>query len=100
MSDINFLFSLSLSSSAARDSNNPQDDAEVIRVPQRRPVQDPDFTDFKGVIDTGSTYPFLREEPSSFNLGIFDSFDGEFGCVCVCHMPHATCMCVCAAICV
>ncbi|XP_016987856.1 uncharacterized protein LOC108050604 isoform X2 [Drosophila rhopaloa] len=54
--------------------NDPQDDAEVIKVPSR-PEPEPDFHNFRGVIDTGSGYPFLQANPSSFNLGIFDSFD-------------------------
>ncbi|XP_034490929.1 uncharacterized protein LOC117794451 [Drosophila innubila] len=66
--------------------NSPQDDAEVISVPQRRPVSessDTDFHDFKGVIDTGDIdtgagYPFLQPNPSAFNLGFFDSFDDIF----------------------
>ncbi|KAM8717322.1 hypothetical protein ACLKA7_004082 [Drosophila subpalustris] len=61
--------------------NSPQDDAEVISVPQRRPVSaatDTDFDDFKGVIDTGAGYPFLQPNPSAFNLGFFDSFDDIF----------------------
>ncbi|EDW76503.2 uncharacterized protein Dwil_GK14629 [Drosophila willistoni] len=57
--------------------NNPQDDAEVISQP-RQPSSDPDFHDFKGVIDTGSGYPFLQPHPSSFNLGFFDSFEDIF----------------------
>ncbi|XP_052850739.1 uncharacterized protein LOC128261209 isoform X2 [Drosophila gunungcola] len=54
--------------------NDPQDDAEVIKVPSR-PQPEPDFHNFRGVIDTGSGYPFLQSNPSGFNLGVFDSFD-------------------------
>ncbi|KAH8248649.1 hypothetical protein KR032_001808 [Drosophila birchii] len=57
--------------------NNPQDDAEVINVPSR-PQTESDFHNFRGVIDTGSGYPFLQPNPSSFNLGFFDSFDDLF----------------------
>lgn len=76
---------------AARDSTSPQDDAELVRVPVRRTEPDPDFKDFTGVIDTGDgtpPYPFLRERPSSINLGIFDSFDGKSVRLCA---THATC---------
>ncbi|KAH8377066.1 hypothetical protein KR093_003290, partial [Drosophila rubida] len=49
--------------------NSPQDDAEVI--------QDPDFRDFKGVIDTGAgAHPFLQPSPSAVNF--FNSFDDIF----------------------
>ncbi|KAH8260831.1 hypothetical protein KR038_004966, partial [Drosophila bunnanda] len=54
--------------------SNPQDDAEVINVPSR-PQTESDFHNFRGVIDTGSGYPFLQPNPSGFNLGFFDSFD-------------------------
>ncbi|XP_037708588.1 uncharacterized protein LOC119546402 isoform X3 [Drosophila subpulchrella] len=57
--------------------NDPQDDAEVIKVPSR-PQPESDFHNFRGVIDTGSGYPFLQPNPSSFNLGFFDSFDDLF----------------------
>ncbi|KAH8319021.1 hypothetical protein KR067_004091, partial [Drosophila pandora] len=57
--------------------NNPQDDAEVIDVPSR-PQPDPNFHNFRGVIDTGSGYPFLQSSPSSFNEGFFNSFDDLF----------------------
>eukprot|EP00099_Drosophila_melanogaster_P024864 NP_723746.1 virus-induced RNA 1, isoform A [Drosophila melanogaster] len=57
--------------------NDPQDDAEVIKVPSR-PQPESDFHNFRGVIDTGSGYPFLQPNPSSFNVGIFDSFDDLF----------------------
>ncbi|BFF96387.1 uncharacterized protein DMAD_13594 [Drosophila madeirensis] len=58
--------------------NNPQDDAEVIKVPQAGPADVPDFHNFGGVIDTGAGYPFLQSNPSSFNTGFFDSFDDLF----------------------
>ncbi|XP_030556699.1 uncharacterized protein LOC115759772 [Drosophila novamexicana] len=61
--------------------NSPQDDAEVIAVPQARPTaSDPAFRDFKGVIDTGAEIPFLQPDPSvfHFNLGIPHSFDDIF----------------------
>nr|XP_017012110.1 uncharacterized protein LOC108067549 isoform X1 [Drosophila takahashii] len=57
--------------------NDPQDDAEVIKVPSR-PQPESDFHNFRGVIDTGSGYPFLQPNPSSFNVGFFDSFDDLF----------------------
>ncbi|KAH8391542.1 hypothetical protein KR200_009437, partial [Drosophila serrata] len=57
--------------------SNPQDDAEVINVPSR-PQTESDFHNFRGVIDTGSGYPFLQPNPSGFNLGFFDSFDDLF----------------------
>ncbi|KAH8338701.1 hypothetical protein KR074_007724, partial [Drosophila pseudoananassae] len=57
--------------------NNPQDDAEVIDVPSR-PQSDPNFHNFRGVVDTGSGYPFLQSNPSSFNEGFFNSFDDLF----------------------
>ncbi|KAH8419462.1 hypothetical protein KR222_005914, partial [Zaprionus bogoriensis] len=67
---------------AARNGESPQDDAELIPVPHRQTeaTTDPDFKDFKGVIDTGSGYPFLQPNPSTFklNLGFFDSFDDIF----------------------
>ena len=62
------------------------EDAEVIGGPRRvytkaenddDDVSDDDFTNFKGVIDTGSGYPFLQPNPSVIRVGFFDSFDGE-----------------------
>lgn len=61
--------------------NSPQDDAEVIRLPQAQPeASDPSFRDFKGVIDTGAGNPFLQPNPSAFhfNLGFANSFDDIF----------------------
>ncbi|XP_001356755.2 uncharacterized protein vir-1 isoform X2 [Drosophila pseudoobscura] len=62
--------------------NNPQDDAEVIKVPSRpqssSAAGEPDFHNFGGVIDTGAGYPFLQSNPTSFNTGFFDSFDDLF----------------------
>lgn len=60
------------------------EDAEVIGGPRRIITRaddddgdDDDFTNFKGVIDTGSGYPFLQPNPSVIRVGFFDSFDGE-----------------------
>ncbi|XP_022230093.2 uncharacterized protein LOC111079286 [Drosophila obscura] len=64
--------------------NNPQDDAEVIKVPSRPQsagAGEPDFHNFGGVIDTGAGYPFLQSNPASFSpvtTGFFDSFDDLF----------------------
>ncbi|XP_023170473.2 uncharacterized protein LOC111599142 [Drosophila hydei] len=61
--------------------NSPQDDVEVIRLPQAQPEsKDPTFRDFKGVIDTGAGNPFLQSDPSAFhfNFGIVNSFDDIF----------------------
>jgi len=80
--------SLALNGVFALPAGSPSDDAEVINVP-RRPFSfdndddinsDPDFKEFKGVIDTGSGYPFLQPSPHafSFNLGFFDSFEDIF----------------------
>ncbi|EDW88182.1 uncharacterized protein LOC6527378 isoform X1 [Drosophila yakuba] len=57
--------------------SDPQDDAEEIKVPSRLQPES-DFHNFHGVIDTGSGYPFLQPNPSSFNVGFFDSFDDLF----------------------
>uniref|UniRef100_A0A1B0AT32 Uncharacterized protein n=1 Tax=Glossina palpalis gambiensis TaxID=67801 RepID=A0A1B0AT32_9MUSC len=50
-----------------------RDDAEVIDGHRR----DEDFDDFKGVIDTGVGYTFLRPNPqaTAFNFGFYDSFE-------------------------
>lgn len=71
------LSTLAVSSVLALPAGNPQDDAEVIAVPRRSQSVEPDFHDFKGVIDTGSGYPFLQSNPPTFshNLGFFDSFE-------------------------
>ncbi|EDW12943.2 uncharacterized protein LOC6577536 [Drosophila mojavensis] len=61
--------------------NSPQDDAEVIPLPQAQPESsDPSFHDFKGVIDTGAGNPFLQSNPSvfRFNLGFANTFDDIF----------------------
>lgn len=86
-----YFFILSIS---ARDSNSPQDDAELVRVPLRRNEPDPDFKDFTGVIDTGDgtpPYPFLQERPTGISFGILGSFDGKSLYVphthATCHMP-------------
>ncbi|XP_017050601.1 nucleolin [Drosophila ficusphila] len=57
--------------------SDPQDDAEVIKVPTR-PDSEPDFHNFRGVVDTGAGNPFFQPSPSSFNVGFFDSFDDLF----------------------
>ncbi|XP_065355607.1 TNF receptor-associated factor family protein DDB_G0272098 [Calliphora vicina] len=64
------------------------EDAEVIGGPRRVLTRaddddaaagdDDDFTNFKGVIDTGSGYPFLQPNPSVIRVGFFDSFDDLF----------------------
>ncbi|TMW46855.1 hypothetical protein DOY81_008065, partial [Sarcophaga bullata] len=63
------------------------EDAEVIGGPRRvytkaenddDDINDDDFTNFKGVIDTGSGYPFLQPNPSVIRVGFFDSFDDLF----------------------
>lgn len=63
------------------------EDAEVIDGPRRDATRaddddsagdDGDFTNFKGVIDTGSGYPFLQPNPSVIRVGFFDSFDDLF----------------------
>ncbi|XP_069962316.1 uncharacterized protein vir-1 [Bactrocera oleae] len=69
-------------------ARSPSDDAEVIDVPRRHSNDDsdessggePDFKDFRGVIDTGVGYPFLQPHPLpfSFNLGFFDAFEDIF----------------------
>ncbi|XP_054082523.1 uncharacterized abhydrolase domain-containing protein DDB_G0269086 [Zeugodacus cucurbitae] len=69
-------------------AGSPRDDAEVIDVPRRHSYAnsdessagEPDFKDFKGVIDTGVGYPFLQPHPLpfSFNLGFFDAFEDIF----------------------
>lgn len=69
-------------------ARSPSDDAEVIDVPRRHSnddsdessVGEPDFKDFRGVIDTGVGYPFLQPHPLpfSFNLGFFDAFEGKY----------------------
>ncbi|XP_049310351.1 uncharacterized protein LOC105223799 [Bactrocera dorsalis] len=69
-------------------AGSPSDDAEVINVPRRHSTVDsdessagePDFKDFRGVIDTGVGYPFLQPHPLpfSFNLGFFDAFEDIF----------------------
>lgn len=90
-----YFFILSIS---ARDSNSPQDDAELVRVPLRRNEPDPDFKDFTGVIDTGDgtpPYPFLQERPTGISFGILGSFDGKSLYIPHrCHMPHATTWCM------
>lgn len=74
-------------------AGSPNDDAEIIEVPRRQVLNphstddsvdssgsEPEFTDFKGVIDTGVGYPFLQPHPLpfSFNLGFFDAFEDIF----------------------
>ncbi|XP_067622583.1 uncharacterized protein vir-1 [Eurosta solidaginis] len=74
-------------------ASTPKKDADVIDVTSSKKINrynsdesndssqgGPDFTDFKGVIDTGVGYPFLQPHPLpfSFNLGIFDAFEDIF----------------------
>ncbi|XP_037958805.1 uncharacterized protein LOC119688194 [Teleopsis dalmanni] len=56
------------------------DDAEVIDVPKSQQGVDPDFKNFRGVVDTGVGYPFFQPNPNPFslNFGFFDSFDDIF----------------------
>ncbi|XP_075153076.1 virus-induced RNA 1 [Haematobia irritans] len=72
---------LALNGVLSLPAGNPSDDAEVIGYPRRvstRTDDDDDFKDFKGVIDTGSGYPFFQPNPSVLHFGFFDSFDDIF----------------------
>lgn len=65
----------------ALPARSPNDDAEIIDVPRKPAARgDDEFHDFKGVIDTGSGYPFLIPEPHPFSLslGFFDTFEDIF----------------------
>ncbi|XP_013099403.2 TNF receptor-associated factor family protein DDB_G0272098 [Stomoxys calcitrans] len=75
--------SLALNGVLSLPARDPSEDAEVIGYPRRVSTRseaedDDDFKDFKGVIDTGSGYPFLQPNPSVLNFGFFDSFDDIF----------------------
>lgn len=67
---VTLAMNIALASPVPGDKRN---DAEVING--HRP--DDDFDDFKGVIDTGAGYPFLRPNPQafSFNFGFYDTFE-------------------------
>uniref|UniRef100_A0A1A9UH56 Uncharacterized protein n=1 Tax=Glossina austeni TaxID=7395 RepID=A0A1A9UH56_GLOAU len=66
---------ITLSGDIEKLPGDVRDDAEVIEGHRR----DEDFDDFKGVIDTGVGYTFLRPNPqaTAFNFGFYDSFEGK-----------------------
>uniref|UniRef100_A0A1I8NHU2 Uncharacterized protein n=1 Tax=Musca domestica TaxID=7370 RepID=A0A1I8NHU2_MUSDO len=85
---------LALNGVLSLPARNPSDDAEVIGYPRRVSTKaetddGDDFHDFKGVIDTGSGYPFLQPNPSILNFGFFDSFDDIFRRFSARFWPHS-----------